>query len=78
MNSMLRSNRVLRVCCTLLLLSLTGCVPAHYVQRPKAPKPCEMRVCTSFGTGFERCECKRFRDVEAQMQGLVPQDVFGP
>lgn len=71
MNFKLPSNRALRVGCTLLLFSLSGCVPAHHVQRTRVAEACEVTVCRSFGTGFDRCECKRYRDIETQMQRLM-------
>ena len=69
----------IKLCCTtLLVLGLSACVPAHYVQRPTAEKTCEVQVCRNHGTGFDRCECKRHRDVEAQMQALIGPNSAGP
>lgn len=77
MNFKLRSNRALRVGCTLLLFTLSGCVPAHHVQRARVAEACEVTVCRNLGTGFDRCECKRYREVETQMQLLIG-DTHGP
>lgn len=71
MNSKPRSNRVLSVCCILLIAGLAGCVPAHHVQRARVAEACEVTVCRNFGTGFDRCECKRYREIETQMQVLT-------
>ena len=71
MNSKPRSNRVLSVCCILLFASLAGCVPAHHVQRTRVAEACEVTVCRNFGTGVDRCECKRYREIETQMQRLM-------
>src|SRR5688500_11127477 len=69
MNPKPRSNRVL--CCILLFASLAGCVPAHHVQRTQVAEACEVRVCRNFGTGVDRCGCKRYREIETQMQRLM-------
>ena len=76
MNSEPRSNPAGRISCAVFFIGLffvgsTGCVPAHHVQRSQVAQPCEVTVCTNLGTGFERCDCMRYRQVEQQMQLAV-------
>jgi hypothetical protein len=52
-------------------MSVAGCIPANYIKRAQAAKPCDVTVCANIWTGLERCDCIQHRDVQRQLQLLT-------